>query len=469
MGKCGGHELNYVSDVDVIFVYEPVAGADEDRGRSRRGHPAGQPPDAGLLRPHRARARSGRSTPRCGPRARPGPLVRTLASHLGYYERWAKTWEFQALLKARPVAGDLDLGREYVDMVRRWSGGPPSATASSRTPRRCAAGCSSTSRPRGRPAAQARLGWAARRRVRRPAAPARARPRRRADPGAHHAQRAGRAHPGRYVGREDGEALHEAYAFLRTLEHRIQLLRLRRTHVVPETSAALRRRGAAWGSSRTRPSSQALAAPRPRGASAAREALLPPAAHLRGADLRAARRGSPRRPPATAWRRSVIPIRRPRCVTSRRSPRGVTRTSTIQRGPAARDARLVRRRPDPDAGLFGFRRISESLGRRPWYLKTLRDEGQVAERLAQLLATSRYASALLEREPQGVRLLGGDLTPLGGRDDPEEMLSNARRHDHPEEAVRAIRAVRRRELFRIATGDLLGSPTWPTWARGCRG
>ena len=62
--------------------------------------------------------------------------------------------------------------------------------------------------------------------------------------------------------------------------------------------------------------------------------------------------------------------------------------------------------PDPDAGLFGFRRISESLGSTHWYLKTLRDEGQVAERLARVLATSRYATDLLEREPEGVRMLG---------------------------------------------------------------
>ena len=71
--------------------------------------------------------------------------------------------------------------------------------------------------------------------------------------------------------------------------------------------------------------------------------------------------------------------------------------------------------PDPDAGLFGFRRISEALGRTPWYLKMLRDEGQVAERLARLLATSRYATDLLQREPQGVRLLGEDLQPLSRR------------------------------------------------------
>ena len=45
------------------------------------------------------------------PEGKDGPLVRTLASHEAYYRRWASTWEFQALLKARPVAGDLELGR----------------------------------------------------------------------------------------------------------------------------------------------------------------------------------------------------------------------------------------------------------------------------------------------------------------------------------------------------------------------
>ena len=52
--------------------------------------------------------------PNLRPEGRSGPLVRTLASHLAYYQRWAKTWEFQALLKARPVAGDRGLGQDYL-------------------------------------------------------------------------------------------------------------------------------------------------------------------------------------------------------------------------------------------------------------------------------------------------------------------------------------------------------------------
>ncbi|GAB3811963.1 hypothetical protein GCM10027605_52910 [Micromonospora zhanjiangensis] len=104
MGKCGGGELNYVSDVDVIFV----ADTDEDLTAAttvatRLIHVCGLvawPVDA-ALRPEGSR----------------GPLVRTLASHLAYYRRWARTWEFQALLKARPAAGDLDLAAEWIDQL----------------------------------------------------------------------------------------------------------------------------------------------------------------------------------------------------------------------------------------------------------------------------------------------------------------------------------------------------------------
>ena len=112
--------------------------------------------------------------------------------------------------------------------------------------------------------------------------------------------------------------------------------------------------------------------------------------------------------------------------------------------------------PDPDAGLFGFRRLSESLGSTPWYLGTLRDEGHVAERLARVLGTSRFATALIEREPLGVRMLGEDLTPRDVIQLMFEMTASAGRQDDPVEAVRSIRAVRRRELLRLAAGDLFG-------------
>src|SRR4051812_21633060 len=102
MGKCGARELNYVSDVDVVFVAE---NADPVTTRVagemiRVASAAFFEVDAGLR-----------------PEGRSGELVRTLESHTAYYQRWAKTWEFQALLKARPAVGDAELGRCYMEAL----------------------------------------------------------------------------------------------------------------------------------------------------------------------------------------------------------------------------------------------------------------------------------------------------------------------------------------------------------------
>ena len=103
-------------DVDVIFVAE---GSEErqHRPRSRDRDPARDADDARHPRPRRRSRRCGRWTRTCGPRARTARSCARLESHLAYYERWAKSWEFQALLKARPLAGDLELGERYVAAV----------------------------------------------------------------------------------------------------------------------------------------------------------------------------------------------------------------------------------------------------------------------------------------------------------------------------------------------------------------
>src|SRR3546814_9338553 len=86
----------------------------------------------------------------------------------------------------------------------------------------------------------------------------------------------------------------------------------------------------------------------------------------------------------------------------------------------------------------------------------LRDEGEVAQTMARVLATSRYATDLLEREPTGVRILGADLAPLGSEALTKEMLASAGRQGAPDAKALAIRAIRRRELLRVATGELTG-------------
>ncbi|MFM9050518.1 MAG: bifunctional [glutamine synthetase] adenylyltransferase/[glutamine synthetase]-adenylyl-L-tyrosine phosphorylase, partial [Actinomycetota bacterium] len=114
--------------------------------------------------------------------------------------------------------------------------------------------------------------------------------------------------------------------------------------------------------------------------------------------------------------------------------------------------------PDPDAALLGFRRMSDDLGSTPWYLRLLRDESAAAERMARLLSSSRYATDLLLRSPDAVALLADDaeLRPRTRDQLLAEALAAVARHPEAESAVGAVRALRRRELFRVAAADLLG-------------
>ncbi len=260
-----------------------------------------------------------------------------------------------------------------------------------------------------------------------------------------------------YVGREDGEALHESYAFLRTLEHRIQLHQLRRTHVVPADQESLRRLGRSMGFFKE--SDVALDKAWQYHRREVRRLheklfyrpLLEAVAKIPDSGVRLSSEAAGDRLAALGYSDPAAALRNLAALTS-----GVTRTANIQKALLPAMLEWFAECADPDAGLFGFRRISEALGRTPWYLKTLRDEGQVAERLARLLATSRYATTLMETEPQGVQILAGELTPQPADTLTEEMLASSSRHDEVEKAVRSIRAVRRRELLRLASGEVLG-------------
>ena len=457
MGKCGAHELNYVSDVDVIFVYEPADGAGDDHAANRAASQlaahlmriCSEPTAEGEIWPVDANLR---------PEGKSGPLVRTLASHQGYYEKWAKTWEFQALLKARPVAGDIELGREYVEMVAPlvWSAAERDGFVEDTQAMRRRVLDHIPSKEAER---QLKLGAGGLRDV---------------EFAVQLLQMVhGRADDtirapttlsaladltrGGYIGREDGEQLHDAYAFLRTLEHRMQLHRLRRTHVIPDDPDALRRLGRSMGHLKSPVDALAKELEHHR-----REVrrlhqklfyrpLLAAVAQLPGDQARLSADAARDRLAALGYADPRAALRHLEALTS-----GVTRSANIQRTLLPVLLEWFADGPDPDAGLFGFRRISEALGETPWYLTTLRDEGEVAQRLARVLSTSRYATSLLEREPQGVRMLGQSLAPLDAESLTSEMRAAAARRDDAEKAVRAVRAVRRRELFRIASGDLLG-------------
>nr|WSY55438.1 bifunctional [glutamine synthetase] adenylyltransferase/[glutamine synthetase]-adenylyl-L-tyrosine phosphorylase [Streptomyces sp. NBC_00886] len=461
MGKCGGHELNYVSDVDVIFVGEAVDGADE--GKALR---AATKLAAHMMRICSEATVEGSIWPvdaNLRPEGRNGPLVRTLASHLAYYQRWAKTWEFQALLKARPVAGDLALGQEYVAALEPlvWKAAEREnfVTDVQKMRRRVVENI---------PAAEIE------------------RELKLAPGGLRDVEFAvqllqlvhGRADTslrsgstltalqalaaGGYVGREDATRLDDAYRFLRTMEHRIQLYRLRRTHLVPVDEADQRRLGRSLGL-RTDPVAE-LNRDWKRHATVVRRLheklfyrpLLDAVAQLAPGETRLSPEAARERLVALGYVDPAAALRHLEALAS-----GVTRKAAIQRTLLPVLLGWFADSADPDAGLLNFRKVSDALGKTPWYLRLLRDEGAAAENLARVLSAGRLAPDLLMRAPEAVALLGdgdgGGLEPRERAHLEQEILSAVGRADDAVQAVTFARGVRRRELFRTAAFDIVGS------------
>ncbi len=182
------------------------------------------------------------------PEGKAGQLVRTLSSHRIYYEKWAKTWEFQAMLKARPSAGDLDLGQDFVEMISPmvWRAAERENFVADTQAMRKRVIAHIPARTQDR---ELKLGQGGLRDVEFSVqllqlVHGRVDERLRS-PGTLPALKA--LVDNGYVGREDGKGFALAYRFLRTLEHRIQLFNLRRTHVLPNNENDLRRLGRSLG------------------------------------------------------------------------------------------------------------------------------------------------------------------------------------------------------------------------------
>jgi len=458
LGKCGGRELNYVSDVDVVFVAEPVdAGADEAAALASATRVA-----AALMRICREAAWEVDAALR--PEGKAGVLVRTVAGMRAYYEKWASTWEFQALLKMRPVAGDPALGREHVDALEPlvWKAGDrPGFVAEIQAMRRRV----EQNIPAGQANRELKLGRGGLRDVEFSVQLLQL-VHGRADV----TLRVGGTVPaltvlgaGGYISRDDAATLVASYRFLRTVEHRLQLLRLRRTHLLPVAGDQLRWLARSLGYK-----------PDDRGDSAAvlraelalhtrvvrrlheklfYRPLLSAVARVPGEQLALGPRA------AGEWLRAL----------GFADPEGALRHLTALTGGLSRSASMQRYLlpvllqtfascADPDAGLLAYRRVSEALGNDQWFLRLLRDEGQAAERLAVLLGSSQYVAGLLTRTPEAMRVLADDaqLEPRGA-----EALSTAWRQavaraGDASGGVRVLRSLRRQELLRIACADLLG-------------
>ncbi len=470
MGKCGGRELNYVSDVDVIFVAEAREGVPEQQALQAATRLA-----AHMMRLCSDTTREGTIWPvdaNLRPEGRNGPLVRTLASHLAYYQRWAKTWEFQALLKARPVAGDAELGAAYAEAVAPlvWQAAERENFVADvqQMRRRVIEAIPATELDR-----QLKLGPGGLRDVEFSVQLLQL-VHGRTDPALRSPntlEALAELSAGGYVGRADAASLDTAYRFLRAMEHRIQLHRLRRTQLVPTDPADLRRLARSLApmindDTRADPVA-ALQREWRRHALEVRRLheklfyrpLLDAVAELSAGE--AVTPGTPAMSSAAAKARlEVLGFADPAAALRHLGAlaSGVSRKAAIQRTLLPVLLAWFADSADPDAGLLGFRQVSDALGRTPWYLRLLRDESEAAEQLARVLSAGRLAPDLLLRAPEAVAMLGDPqgLEPRGRRVLEQEIGSAVGRAPSPAAGVAAARAVRRRELFRTSAADLLG-------------
>ncbi|MGW7350310.1 bifunctional [glutamine synthetase] adenylyltransferase/[glutamine synthetase]-adenylyl-L-tyrosine phosphorylase [Streptomyces sp. NPDC054784] len=462
MGKCGGRELNYVSDVDVIFVGEP-ADPSADSGEEEAVRAATRLASR-MMRICSDTTREGTIWPvdaNLRPEGRNGPLVRTLSSHLAYYQRWAKTWEFQALLKARPVAGDAALGTAYVEAVAPlvWQASERDnfVVDVQKMRRRVVEAI-----PVAHVERELKLGPGGLRDVEFAVQLLQL---------VHGRHDASLRSPttlaaldalaaGGYVGRQDAAALDASYRFLRLMEHRIQLYRMRRTHLMPEDEAERRRLARSLGF-RTEPVSELEKAWKRHAGSVRRlheklfyRPLLDAVAQLAPGEIRLSPRAAAQRLEALGYADPGTALRHLEALAS-----GVSRKAAIQRTLLPVLLGWFADSADPDAGLLHFRKVSDALGKTPWYLRLLRDEGVAAENLARVLSAGRLAPDLLLRAPEAVALLGSahELRPRGRESLNQEVLAAVGRADDPEQGVTAARGVRRRELFRTAAADIIGA------------
>jgi glutamate-ammonia-ligase adenylyltransferase len=458
MGKAGARELNYVSDVDVIFVAES---ADEEVVATPRAldiatrlamvamrvisEPGIEPPLWEV-------------DPNLRPEGKDGALVRTLESHLQYYDRWARSWEFQALLKARPLAGDPELGERYA------AGVAPKVWASSGRE----GFVESVQRMRERvtehiPAdevdVQLKLGPGGLRDIEFTVQLLQL---------VHGTTDAAIRQPGTlpalaalaergYVGREESADFARDYRILRVLEHRLQLTRLRRTHLMPRTAAELRTLARSSGLGRSADDLTAMwqaTRQRVRGLHERLfyRPLLSAVAALPADGLELTSEQAEARLRAIGFRDPRGALAHIGALTA-----GVSRRATIQRHLMPVLISWFAEGADPDYGLLAFRRLSDTLGTTHWYLRLLRDSSDAALRLTRVLSGSRFAGELLERIPEAVAWLEDvdELRPrsLAALDDEKRAVLG--RHGHADAAVKVFRAIRRREVLRLALSAIL--------------
>ena len=442
MGKLGGRELNYASDIDVMFVGEGEQGARRLMEVARTCFRV----DADLR-----------------PEGRDGPLVRSLESFEAYWDRWAQTWEFQALLKARPVGGSSDLGNAFLTAAHKRLWERPFTADDVRSVRAMKARSEEMLARKGLRDREVKRGRGGIRDIEF-AVQLLQLVHGRSDPHLRspttldalaELERAG------CVAADDARALARAYRFLRVIEHRLQLVDEQQVHALPTDVAARTRLARVMGYRDT--------------AEADALAQLDDALRLHQATVRSIHERLFFRPlletlagsasatlaPGEAETRLVAfgftdPARTRQAV--RELTRGLSRSSRLMRQLMPLLLEWLSESPDPDLGLLGLRKLSSGPQRATELATAFRDSPEAARRLCAVLGTSGLLGETLEHHPDLIPALG-DPDAMAPRP-PESLADGATTalawRGGRQERRAGLRRFKQREELRIAARDVLG-------------
>lgn len=456
MGKCGARELNYVSDVDVVFAYarskDISAEVVDDQVRTQATAVAtrvtelisGSAPEPALWELDAA----------LRPEGKAGPLVRTVPEFERYYRKVAHNWEFQALLKARPIAGDEHVREDFARTILPfvWTAGTRTGFVTEVRAMRKRVISLIPHKELGR---HIKLGPGGLRDVEFSAQILQL------VHGAHDdalhtrstlsALSALGAHT--YISSADAQQLSESYRFMRTVEHRLQIPRLSREAVLPERPDKLRvlartvyRTGERSVDRLTRELATHNRTVRALHEQIFYRPILDAAtAHVTALGDAAARE----RLSAFGYKDPASAMKHIRALST-----GINRVANVQRQVLPALLNWFSQGVDPDAGLVAFRRLSEGLSTTSWYLPMLRDSGVAAQNMAHVLSLSQFATELLISHPESVQWLSNNTKLDAPTDMAARMRDSSARHG--DNGVAAIRQVYGTEVLRTSLADVLG-------------
>lgn len=457
MGKLGGSELNYSSDVDIMFVGD----------------------DPKLARAVLEVARTCfRVDVDLRPEGRDGPLVRSLASYDAYWDRWAQTWEFQALVKARPVAGDSELGARFAAAAaaRVWK--RPFTAEDLRAVRSMKARAEAELARKGLTEREVKRGRGGIRDIEFSVQLLQL-----VHGGADPALRSpttldalAELGAGGYVEPEDARSLDYAYRLLRTVEHRLQLVAEQQIHTLPAGGEAMDRLARVMGYRDT--------------AEAGAGELLAGYLTRQQATVRAIHEHLFFRPLLDAFSSTGTRVLRTTPVDGDGAPspaalpieavvtrlaafgftdaertrqalkeltRGLTRSSRLMQQMLPLLLGWLSESPDPDLGLLGLRILTSGEQQSTELAVAFRESPEAARRLCLLLGTGRLFADTFEHQPDMIPTLGHP-DALGPRPAGALLAASANAlawRDHVEDRRFGLLRFKRREELRVAAADVL--------------